>query len=149
MLDEDQVWRLLGRVGHARLGLAVELADAGLDRSGSALVNVIASPVQVVRDVFETAVILGEEAQLTVTMPVVEPAIVMGDTTRLRQLLLNLVTNAIKYTPRGGTVEVRLARRGDEVAIAVRDTGIGIAAADLPYVFERFWRADRARSRAS
>ena len=74
----------------------------------------------------------------------------MGDRTRLRQLLLNLITNAIKYTPRGGHVELSMTRRaGDEIAIAVRDTGIGIAATDLPHVFDRFWRADRARSRAS
>ncbi len=72
----------------------------------------------------------------------------MGDRTRLRQLFLNLVTNAIKYTPRGGRVELSVTRRGeDEIVIAVRDTGIGIAANDLPHVFDRFWRADRARSR--
>ena len=103
-----------------------------------------------VREVFETAVILGEHAGLTMELPVLENAIVMGDRTRLRELLLNLVTNAIKYTPRGGRVEMSVNRRGhDEIGIAVRDTGIGIAAADLPHVFERFWRADRARSRAS
>ena len=104
---------------------------------------------ELARDVFETALILGEESGLTVTMPVVEPATVMADRTRLRQLFLNLITNAIKYTPRGGSVELSLARRGDTVTFGVRDTGIGIAAADLPYIFERFWRADRARSRAS
>jgi signal transduction histidine kinase len=102
-----------------------------------------------VHDVFETAVILGEEAGLHVNLTASEPAIVLGDLTRMRQLFLNLVTNAIKYTPRGGEVELRLSRRGYDAAFAVRDTGIGIAAADLPYVFERFWRADRARSRAA
>ena len=102
-----------------------------------------------VHDVFETAVILGEHSGLQVTMPAVEDAIIMGDRLRLRQLFLNLVTNAIKYTPRGGAVEVTVKRRDGEIQFAVRDTGIGIAAADLPYIFERFWRADRARSRLS
>ena len=102
------------------------------------------------REIYETAVILGEEAGLSLAMPSLDNAVIMGDRTRLRQLLLNLVTNAIKYTPRGGHVEISASRRpNDEIAIVVRDTGIGIAANDLPHVFDRFWRADRARSRAS
>jgi len=102
-----------------------------------------------VHEVFETAVILGEDAGLDVGLPVVENAMVLGDRVRLRQLFLNLVPNAIKYTSRGGSVEVTLRRRDGEAQFAVKDSGIGIAAADLPYVFERFWRADRARSRMS
>jgi two-component system, OmpR family, sensor kinase len=102
-----------------------------------------------VEDVMETAVILGEHAGLTVVMPINEGGVVLGELTRLRQLLLNLVTNAIKYTPRGGRVELSLTREEDTAYFSVRDTGIGIAAADLPHIFERFWRADRARSRAS
>ena len=108
-----------------------------------------------VHDVLETATILGEDAGLTIELAALDPATVLGDATRLRQLFLNLVTNAIKYTPRGGLVEIAL-RRGaglvngaDGVQLTVRDTGIGIAAADLPYIFDRFWRADRARSRRS
>jgi len=101
-----------------------------------------------VRDVYETAVILGEDAGVSVSLPLVEDAWVMGDEPRLRQLFLNLITNAIKYTPRGGHVEMTLSmRNNNEIGLAVRDTGVGIAAADLPHVFERFWRADRARSR--
>ena len=102
----------------------------------------------IVRDVFETALILGEDAGVTVTLPLVEDAVVLGDSTRLRQLFLNLITNAIKYTGRGGSVEMTLSlRNNNEVGFAVRDTGVGIAAADLPHIFDRFWRADRARSR--
>ena len=103
-----------------------------------------------VRDVYETAVILGEHAELDVSMSVLEEGVVDGDARRLRQLFLNLITNAIKYTPRGGRVELSLSQRvGGEIAFTVRDSGIGISAADLPHVFDRFWRADRARSRAS
>jgi signal transduction histidine kinase len=102
-----------------------------------------------VREVFETAVILGEHSGLSVSMPVLEDAVVMGDAPRLRQLFLNLITNAIKYTPRGGGVEVCLQRENDRVLFWVADNGIGIAAADLPHVFDRFWRADRVRSRSA
>jgi len=77
-----------------------------------------------------------------------DQAQVMGDTDRLRQLLLNLVENAIKYTPPGGRVTLSLAREPGWVRVAVADTGIGIAPEDLPHIFERFYRADKARSRA-
>ncbi|GAC1687098.1 MAG: hypothetical protein NVS9B3_05580 [Gemmatimonadaceae bacterium] len=98
-------------------------------------------------EVYETAVILGEDAGIEVGLTIVEECSVMGDRDRLRQLMLNLITNAIKYTPKGGRMEISLSRRIREVTFSVRDTGIGIAAADIPRVFERFWRADRVRSR--
>lgn len=101
------------------------------------------------REIVETARLLAEEAELTIDAPVIEHAEVLGDVTRLRQLFLNLVTNAIKYTPKGGTVSIALERDASVARLSVRDTGIGIAAADLPFVFERFWRADRVRSRGS
>src|SRR2546426_4402697 len=109
-------------------------------------------PVQLqplVQEVYETALILGEAQGVTVNLPFTADVVVMGDRTRLRQLFLNLVTNAIKYTPAGGKVELGLGRHPDNVTFAVRDTGIGISAADFPHVFERFWRADRVRSRMS
>ncbi|HEY4953711.1 MAG TPA: HAMP domain-containing sensor histidine kinase [Gemmatimonadaceae bacterium] len=102
-----------------------------------------------VQDIYETALILGEGAGVAVNFPFTADVTVMGDPTRLRQLFLNLVTNAIKYTAAGGKVELGLGVHPDNVTFAVRDTGIGIAAADVPHIFERFWRADRARSRMS
>jgi signal transduction histidine kinase len=102
-----------------------------------------------VDDVYETALILGEGAGVAVNLQFTAEVTVMGDPTRLRQLFLNLVTNAIKYTPAGGKVDIGLGLHPDNVTFAVRDTGIGIAAADVPYIFERFWRADRVRSRMS
>ena len=102
-----------------------------------------------VQEVYETALILGEAQGVTVNLPFTTDAVVMADRTRLRQLFLNLITNAIKYTPAGGKVELGLGRHPDNVTFAVRDTGIGISAADFPHVFERFWRADRVRSRMS
>ena len=76
-----------------------------------------------------------------------QPVPLPVDRHRIREMLLNLVTNAIKYTPQGGTVDLNLAEQDGAVTITVRDTGIGIAPGDLPHIFERFWRADPARSR--
>jgi heavy metal sensor kinase len=99
-------------------------------------------------EVSETAGILGEQAgvHVRVSIPHV-PVVVPADRLRLRQLLLNLVTNAIKYTPPDGRVEIRPELKGTDVELSVRDTGVGIAPGDLPHVFDRFWRADPARSR--
>ncbi|OGT27924.1 MAG: hypothetical protein A2Z17_04085 [Gammaproteobacteria bacterium RBG_16_66_13] len=76
-----------------------------------------------------------------------EPVTVDGDADRLKQLLLNLMDNSLKYTPPDGHVIVELRRSASEVVLTVRDTGVGISPADLPHVFERFYRADPARSR--
>ena len=76
-----------------------------------------------------------------------EPAAVEGHEDRLKQLLLILLDNALKYTPADGRVALGLRRHGRDVEIIVRDTGVGIPAQDLPHVFERFYRADPARSR--
>jgi two-component system, OmpR family, sensor kinase len=76
-----------------------------------------------------------------------DQAMVLGDRERLRQLLLNLVDNAIKYTPDGGVVTLGLIKEGGWVQVTVTDTGIGISAEDQAYIFDRFYRADKARSR--
>jgi signal transduction histidine kinase len=72
---------------------------------------------------------------------------VMGDKTALQQLLNILLDNAVKYTPPPGQISLLLDERGDQAVIRVADTGIGIASEDQGKIFERFYRADKARSR--
>jgi signal transduction histidine kinase len=74
---------------------------------------------------------------------------VKGNADKLEQVLSNLVDNAIKYTPEGGTITLSLFRDGDWACMAVADTGIGISPQDLPHIFDRFYRVDKARSKAS
>ena len=103
---------------------------------------------ELVADVSETAGMLGEDGKLTVTTQIPdEPVRLPVDRHRIRELLLNLVTNAIKYTPPGGTVGLTLGAGADHATLVVSDSGIGIAPGDLPHIFDRFWRADPARSR--
>jgi signal transduction histidine kinase len=73
---------------------------------------------------------------------------VMGDALRLRQVLINLVDNAIKYNRTGGTVKLSARAEGSQVVLQVQDSGIGISAADQQRVFDRFYRVDKSRSRA-
>lgn len=72
-----------------------------------------------------------------------------GDKDRLRQIVVNLLSNAIAYTPHGGSIDVTVAAEGERWRLEVKDTGIGIPEDDLPRIFERFYRVDRARSRES
>lgn len=84
---------------------------------------------------------------ITLTLGAEDQAIIVGDRDRLKQVLLNLVDNAIKYTPQGGKVTLSLTKEDPWVKVAVQDTGIGIAQENLPNLFERFYRVDKARSR--
>ena len=72
------------------------------------------------------------------------PLVIEGDELRLEQVLYNLLQNAVKYSPAGGAIEVRVVRQGGQVRVAVRDEGIGIPAGALPHLFTRFYRADNA-----
>jgi len=86
-----------------------------------------------------------DERGVTIEVDVPADAIVHADRQRLRQVLANLIDNALKYTPRGGTVAIRSVSTPDDITIAVTDTGAGIATSDLPRVWERLYRADESR----
>jgi signal transduction histidine kinase len=78
----------------------------------------------------------------------IDQVVIKGDRDRLKQVLLNLVANAIQYTPVGGDVFLSLAKVGEQARIIVRDTGPGIPSEDLPHIFDRFYRAEKSRTRS-
>ncbi len=82
--------------------------------------------------------------QLTPDLPTV-----MADPQRLEQVLGNLVSNALRHVPEGGKIFVETAKTGSAVRVTVRDNGLGVAEADIPHLFERFWRGEKSRSRSS
>lgn len=118
----------------------IESGQAPFRLEQVAVAGVIYPPVERLRPQAERA-----DLQLTVDLPPDLPPIV-ADTERMQQVITNLVHNSIKFTPPGGEVMISAATSGDEVVIAVHDTGVGIPADDLPRIFERFYKADRARS---
>jgi signal transduction histidine kinase len=90
---------------------------------------------------------LAEEKHIRLHFHTPGTLIGQGDEHRLMQLLYILLDNALKYTPDGGEVELTLSRKQDDLTIKVRDTGIGIRPEEQPFIFDRFYRADKARSR--
>ncbi len=97
-------------------------------------------------EVFERARVLSKDGP-TVKLGRFEPVRIEGDPDRLKQLLLNLISNALKYTPPEGQITLALWPEGSEAVITVSDTGGGIPEEDLPHIFDRFYRVDEARDR--
>ena len=99
-----------------------------------------------IEDVQRQALLLGQERDVQVVLTSTAPTVVSGDELRLRELLLNLVDNAIKYSHSGGTVEMALTIEEEKARLSVTDHGIGIAEVDRPQIFNRFYRTDNARA---
>jgi signal transduction histidine kinase len=103
---------------------------------------------EIVRDVFADAQILARPAHLTVTLAACDAVKIRGDKHRLRQLLLNLTDNAVKYNQPDGTIEFALSRAGETAVLKISNTGAGIAPEVLPRAFERFFRGDASHNSA-
>jgi heavy metal sensor kinase len=122
---------LLARADYG--GLTLDLAPLDLDTT--------------ISEVYREARVLAKDRNLTVAIHDFDPVRVQGDADRLKQLFLNLVSNAIKFTPEGGSVTINLRRTYNDAIVEVIDSGIGIAEADLTRIFDRFYQADPARVR--
>ena len=99
------------------------------------------------RQAVRTLVPLAEARGIALALDAPEPCFVLSAKDELYQIVQNLAENAVKYNVDGGSVTVSVLKREDDVLLTVRDTGIGIPAEDLPHIFERFYRVDKARSR--
>jgi signal transduction histidine kinase len=119
-----------------------------LARVDSGAVNLAQDNIEIgrlVADVVDGVALLAEERDIRLRLTV-EEVQMRGDAGRLRQLVLILLDNALKHTPANGSIDVQVTLHGGHVQLQVRDTGPGIDPRDLPYLFDRFYRADRARS---
>jgi heavy metal sensor kinase len=123
-----------------------------LCREDAGLVPVARQPVdlcEVVADVAEHMRVVAEEKAVSLHADVVASCSIQGDADQLRRLFFNLVDNAIKFTPTGGTVRIEGTHADSETRIVVVDSGIGIPSEHLPHVFQRFYRVDSAREPCS
>jgi heavy metal sensor kinase len=123
--------------------LLLARADAGVLRMDRRTVDL----AQLIEEVYGQARILAEAHSLHFRLGPVEPLSVQGDYAHLRRLLLNLVDNAVKYTPPDGRVTISLKSSGGWASIRVEDTGMGISPEDQSRIFQRFYRSAEARSR--
>ena len=104
--------------------------------------------VELLVEVGSNASVLCREKGLKFEMGKMEDVVVRGERSKLKEMFLNLVDNAVRYTPEGRNISISLRRDNRMAVVDVSDTGIGIPPDDLPHIFERFYRVDKARSRA-
>jgi heavy metal sensor kinase len=104
---------------------------------------------QLATDVVETMQPLAQERRIRLQVRASAPALILGDEARLMQLVMNLLDNALNYTSAGGSVLVSVTQKSTNIYLQVSDTGIGIAPEHVEHIFERFYRTDTARSRAT
>ena len=125
--------------------LTISRLDAGEVKMEKGILNLS----ELAESTAEQMNLLAEEKSLAMGCSVNGPVFVLGDESRLKQVLVNLIANAIKYTPEGGEIGVTVSSRYDRAVLEVFDNGVGIPPDAIPHIFERFYRADRARSRDS
>ncbi|WP_226677520.1 two-component system histidine kinase PnpS [Mesobacillus jeotgali] len=131
--------------------LIQELLDLSkIEQHGFRLTNGRVDLVKEANEVIE--ILKGKAAQKDIMLKLSQPseeAVIEGDPDRLKQVLINLVSNAITYTPNGGSVEISLTDQENSVSVVIKDSGIGIEKSEITRIFERFYRVDKARSRNS
>ena len=152
-LDEPAAGRRFLEIAHTHAERLARLVDDLLQLSDVETGRVVLVPARVLVGEAVAVVLAVFEAEAARKRLRIENRVASGiaasaDRDRLVQILVNLLDNAVKYTPEGGRIAVAAAPRGDRVEISVTDTGIGIPSADLPRISERFYRVDKARSRA-
>ena len=124
--------------------LTLARADAGKEHWNFTEVNI----GKLINNLSTDAEILCQEKGLRFQLGQTQDLIMKGDEARLRELFMNLLDNAIRYTPAPGSVSISLRREGEMAVVAVTDTGVGIPAEEIPFIFERFYRVDKSRSPA-
>lgn len=140
VIIQDEITRLTKLIRDLGDLSTFENEEARLDRKEVHLSSLLENIIESFEPLF-----IGKEIALE--RKIEDGLSIQGDTDRLNQVFINVISNALKYTDKGGTVFVGLQKEGAGVMVTVRDNGMGIRKEDLPFIFERFYRGDRSRSR--
>jgi signal transduction histidine kinase len=145
---EDMV-QILGEAERTSKLIESLLLLARADAGGTELQHELTDLSTSAREALDQARTLAADKRIDIMAELDGPVVVRGDGEALRRLSFILVDNAIKYSPEGGRVEFGLKTVDGQAVISVADSGIGISESDLPHIFDRFWRADKVRSRGT
>jgi heavy metal sensor kinase len=124
--------------------LMISKTESGVDKLSREEVNLQG----LVREACELFEPTAEDRGVTLSCEVFDRSHLVGDTRMIQRMLSNLLDNAIKYTPSGGSVRISVSENDEQVVVSVKDTGCGISSSDLPHIFERFYRCDQSRTQA-
>lgn len=147
--DSELVGEIIRETDHLNRLVGDLLTLARADAESLKLINRPVDFRSLVADVHEDLHAFADARGIHTALALDGPVKVSGDEVRLRQLLLILMDNALKYTDPGGEVTITVRKRDNRAYLVVQDTGIGIPDEDLPHIFERFYRVDRAREHES
>jgi signal transduction histidine kinase len=138
---EEEVDRLTRMVGDLLLLARAESGKLPLNRVEVELDTLLL-------EVLQQSQVLAQD-KLDLRLGEIDQVLVCGDRDRLKQVLINLISNAVKYTPAGGEVIATLSKNGDQAKVTIQDNGPGIPADELPHIFERFYRIEKSRTRSA
>lgn len=139
---DEEVVRLSHLVNDLLELSKMETADLKLDKKEVDL-------KKLAQKVIEQFEVISKKTQVGLSLKVEKPVMVSADEQRIKQAMVNLLTNAFSYTTKGGSINLEISQTRDSARVIVRDTGEGIPPDVLPFIFDRFYRADEARSRST
>lgn len=145
----DRIGSVLEEAEHLSSIVEGLFSLARLDAGEAKIKNERCDLSELTRSTLDQMRLMADEKNISVTVDAPKPVHVTGDAARLRQVIVNLIDNGIKYTMSGGSIAISVQTLGFNANLAVKDNGVGISSDALPHIFERFYRADKVRSRTS
>lgn len=145
--DQDKYLTLILSESNRLEKLVTNLMDLAKMNNEKLVNQVPVALAQFLEDFFEQYSLKMEESGLSLSLSLDPDSIIIADESQLKQILYNVLDNAMKYSPSGGVIDVQLTSESEQVVLKIKDSGVGIPKEDIPHVMDRFYRVNKARSR--